>query len=458
MPTYGLTTDGLIVKTLDVIREELNQRLRGAFGASVKLDDRSILGQITGIISELGALVWELAEAVNSAQDPDKASGAALDALCTLTGTFRPPATYSVVTLTLTGTPTTVVAAESSVKAESTSVHFETMEDATIDTVAAWVESTAYVVGDRVTSNGNIYQCTTSGTSGSGIPSPAPSTTDEEITTDGTVVWTFVGAGTGAVDVVAKATETGAVQAVARDLNVIETTTAGWDGVINLLDATTGREIASDEELRQLREDELAGQGNSPIDAIRSDLLRLDDVVSVTVFVNNTDETDVDGMPPHSVEALVRPKDPPPSGFDQTVFDALLANVAAGIATHGNTPGTATDSQGTSHTMKYSRPTEVPIYIIVNVTKDPDTYPADGDDLIKQAIVDWGDEQVCGKNAVASAITAQAFTVDGVLDVTAVKIGTAPAPTLSVTIPISLRELATYDTSRISVVSIDGTP
>jgi hypothetical protein len=108
--------------------------------------------------------------------------------------------------------------------------------------------------------------------------------------------------------------------------------------------------------------------------------------------------------------------------------------------------------------MKFSKPTEVPIYIIVNVTVDADEYPEDGDDLIKQAIVDWGDVQATGKNAVASVITAQAFTVDGVLDVTSVLLGTAPAPGTSVTVPIALRELATYDTSRITVNVVTGTP
>ena len=176
------------------------------------------------------------------------------------------------------------------------------------------------------------------------------------------------------------------------------------------------------------------------------------------MFVNNTDTTNSDGMPPHSVEALVRPVDPPPSDFDQAIWDTLLANVAAGIVTTGNTSGTDTDSQGTVHTIKYRRPTEVPIYIILNVTKDPAEYPTDGDDQIKDAIVTWGDAQATGKDAVATAIVAKAFSVDGVLDVTAVKIGTAPGPTLSTTIPISLRELATYDTSRITVVSVDGTP
>jgi uncharacterized phage protein gp47/JayE len=455
MTTYGLTADGLIVKTIEVIRNELAARVRDTFGTSVKSgSDRAIVGQFVGIISEMAGLLWELSEAVNSSQDPDKATGAALDALCTLTGTFRPTATFSVVTVTLTGTPTSVIPEGTTVKTESTNVTFETTEDATLVLADTWAPLTAYALGDRVTSASRVYQCITAGTSDT---PDGPSTTDTDIE-DGSAHWTYLGEGTGAVDVIASATETGPVIAYARDLNTIGGSVSGLSSVINLLDVSVGRDAASDEELRQLREAELAGAGNTPIDSVRADLLKLEDVVSVTVFVNNTDETDIDGMPPHSVEALVRPVDPVPDDFDQLIWDTLLANVAAGIVTTGNTPGTATDSQGTVHTMKYSRPTEVPIYIIVNVTKDPDTYPTDGDELIKQAIVTWGDEQATGKNAVASAITAQAFSIDGVLDVTSVKIGTAPTPTLSVTIPIALRELATYDTSRISVVSIDGTP
>lgn len=455
MPIYGLTDNGLIIKTLTVIRDELSTRIKDTFGTSVKSDnDRAFIGQLTAIISEIAALVWEQLEVVNSSQDPDKATGAALDALCTLTGTFRPPASYSTVVLTLTGIPTSVVPEDSIAETDSTEVKFQTIENGTITLLPSWAGTTPYVVGNRVTNNGNAYQCTVAGTSGGG-PGPI---TEAAVITDGGVTWTFLGTGTGAVDVDARATVTGPNVAVARDIIVISTPVAGWQDVINLLDATVGRDEATDEELRLLRETELAGIGNSPVDALRADLLDLDKVESVTVFVNNTDTTNVDGMPPHSVEALVRPTDPPPAGFNQTVWDALLANVAAGIVTHGTLTGTATDSQGTIHTMKYSRPTEVPIYIILNVTKDPDEYPDDGDDLIKEAIVTWGDGQSTGKDAVASGISAQAFKIDGVLDVTAVKIGVAPAPTLSVTIPIALRELATYDTGRISVISINGTP
>lgn len=53
----------------------------------------------------------------------------------------------------------------------------------------AWAASTAYVVGQQVNNGGNVYRCTTAGTSaGSG----GPSGTGTGIT-DGSAVWSFVG-------------------------------------------------------------------------------------------------------------------------------------------------------------------------------------------------------------------------------------------------------------------------
>lgn len=507
MPTYGLTFDGFVSKTIDIIREELNAALREAFGNSIDLGDRSVFGHIVGIIAERLAQLWELAEAVNASQDPDKATGAALDALCTLTGTFREPASYSAVTLTLTGTPTTIVASGSQVSTLSTGKIFETTELVTITALSAWTITTAYLVGARVTNSGNAYECTVAGTSaGSG----GPTTTASSIT-DGTVTWTYLGAGTGAIDVTANATETGTIEAYARDITEIETAVGGWSNVINLLDADIGRDVASDLELRLQREDELGGLGSTPIDALRAKLLQLSDVLSVTIFENVLDVTDADGMPPHSVEALVRGPTVPTTEFDDTIRSTLLANVAAGIQTYGTVSGTAIDSQGTSHTIKFSRPTEVPIYIYISVVTDARTYPSNGDDLVAQAIADWGDTLPSGKDAVATGIAAQAFSIEGVLEVDAIAVSTATISTptvwaaltaysignvvtnsgrvykctvggtsaasggpsstgtaivdatvtwtyLGATVPISLRYLGTYDTTRIDVVSTAGTP
>jgi uncharacterized phage protein gp47/JayE len=261
-----------------------------------------------------------------------------------------------------------------------------------------------------------------------------------------------MGEGMAAVDVASASVETGPITAVSGDITAIETPVSGWDSVINLLDAELGRDVETDEDLRVRRELELARAGTSTVDAIRADVLQVEDVTSVRVFNNPTDGV-VDGMSPHSVEVLIR------GGDDQDIWDQLLASVAAGIATVGDEVGTAEDSQGTLHTMRFSRPDEIEIYVDVELIIDADLYPLDGDDQVEAAIVAYGDAQESGKNAVSSGLIGAIFGgVAGVLDVTVCDIGTAPNPTLPTTIPIALRELATYDTSRITVVSTPGTP
>lgn len=445
---FGLLATGFVPKTLEDIRSEINDSLRSAFGQSIDLSDDSVLGQITGILSERYALLWELAEAINVSQDPDAAVDAALDALSALTGTIRRPAAESIVTLTLTGTPATLVPTGSQASTASTALVFETIADATIAASAAWAPTTAYLVGDRVTNSGNVYVCSTAGTSaGSGGP---VGTGVGEV--DGTAAWDFLGAGTGDIDAVAESADTGPIVGTSRDITVITTPVAGWNGAINLLDATVGRNIETNEALRVRRELELASAGTGTVDAVRAALLGVTDVTAATVFHNTTDVTDVDGIPPHAVEALVQ------GGADQDIWDQLLAAVAAGIATHGTETGTSTDSVGNDHTMKFTRPTEIPIWIEIDVLVDADQYPIDGDAQIESAITGGAFVGITGRDAVSSAIKAECFEVSGVLDVTAARIGLAVSPTLEATLPIELRELATYDSSRIVVVSTPSTP
>jgi len=448
MTTYGVTADGLVPKTFEVIQGEIVSRLRARFGPSLKLSDDSLFGEIVNIQSEREALLWELLEAVVSSDDPDAATQTLLDALCALTGTVREPAIASAVVLTLTGTPLTVVTEGSRASVEEAGDEFVTTADATIEELDAWAPTTAYVIDDRVTNAGKAYISTVAGTSaGSG----GPTTTGEAIV-DGTATWRFMGEGMGAADAVAQAAETGPTVALSGTITVIETPVSGWDSVINLLDAEVGSLVETDEDLRVRREQELAGAGTSPAPALLAALLRVDGVFAVKLFVNNTSVTDSDGVPPHSVEALVQ------GGADQDIWDALLANVSAGIGTFGTESGTAEDSEGTDYTVAFSRPEEIEIYVDITLEKDPDTYPIDGDDMVKAAIVAYGDAQSPGRDVVASAISAQAFKVTGVLDVSEVLIDDAPAPGASTTITITTRQLAVYDTSRITVTSSDGTP
>lgn len=450
----GLTSAGLEIATLADLIASMRAAWSAAFGASMDTSDRSPDGQLLGVTGEPLALLWELLEAVVASQDPAKATKAALDAICALSGTVRVPASFSAVTLTLTGTPTTSVPNGSLVATESTGQQFATTADfpGLIVALTAWAGLTAYATGDRRANASNAYVAITPGVS-AGSGGPVLTTPDE---VDGTVHWRWLGAGTGVVDVTAKATVSGPVVAVSGDLTRIDSPVGGWSGVTNLLDASVGRVAMTDAELRALREQELARPGTSPADAIAVALLDTDKdtgdpVTSVTVFVNNDDVVDADGLGPHSIEPMVR------GGSDQAIWNALRDNVAAGIRTQGTENGTAVDRTGVAQPFAFSRVSEVLVWVVITLRKDPGTYPSDGDAQVALAVATWGNSRPDGLDVVASKIIARVDTVLGVIDIDLPFIGTAPAPGTSTTIVMTRRQRAVFDTSRITVTSSDGT-
>lgn len=447
---FGITTTGFAAKSLQDIKAELEAAFQESFGASIDVSPQSNFGQIIGVMAERYSDLWAQGQAIYSAATPDGAIGVGLDNVAAITGTVRAAASSSTVTITATGTPATVLNTGRVVSVLTVGTRFATTASGTIAAVSAWAISTAYAVGDRRRNGGTqrVYECTTAGTSaGAGGP-----TTTASAITDGTVVWRYLGDGTGAVDIAAASEETGPKVAVSGTLTVIETPVSGWSSVINTLDADLGADEETDAALRIRREQELRGNGRASVEAIRAAILGVDDVTAATVFENITDATDGDGLPPHSVEVLVQ------GGTDASLREALWENVAAGIATYGSTSGTHTDSQGIDHTVKFSRPSQINIWVIMNLTVDATLWPADGADQVKAAIVAYGDAQKAGKNAVSAALSAQAFALDiGVLDSTAL-IGLTNPPSLTATITIALREIAMYDTSRITVNATPGTP
>lgn len=466
MTTFGLTPTGFVPKTYEDLITDAKASIQSMYGLSFNLIN-GIAYRYTAVMMERIAELWEILQAIVSSQDPDGGTGVGLEGIAAITGTLKLKATQSQVVLSLTGAPATLVETGARSKAASTGSFWMTDEDGTIVAVPAWAAGTLYAVGDRRTNAGRVYVCTLGGTS-TAIPLLPPTTaTDADITID-VPHWRFIGEGTGVIDVAALSSNTGSVIGVSGDITVRDTAVFGWDGVKNLADATLGRNIETDAELRVRREQELSQAGATIPDAIRADLLEIEDatetkvVQSVTVFYNDSDVTDSDGVPPHSVECLVRL--PVGADFDQLVYDRLLASVGAGIHTHGTSTGTAVDSEGTSHTIKFTRPAEITIYVDLTLTKDPKTYPADGNAQVQAAIVTYGDAQSGGVDAVATRIGAQAFKIAGVIDVPrsgslgGCLIKTSAVPTSDVTIAISTRQLAVYDTSRITLHTSDATP
>ncbi len=447
---YGLTEQGFSAPTFEELRAKVNARIWATISPTLDLSDYSYEGQVIAIVCEQVVLAWNMGEESNLFLDPDAAVDAALDAVCLLTGTFRRGPAGSSTVLALTGDDTTAISTGTIARVPS-GPQFATTADAVLEALDPWAALGAYALYARVTNGGNAYVCIESGVAaGAG----GPTTTAADIT-DGTVRWRYLGEGEAAADAPATATETGPLTANSGTITEFVTPVGGWLGVINLLDATPGRNQMSNAELRELREVELAKRGTGPVAAIEADILNeanVPGVITVTVFNNTSDFTDGDGVPPHSVEVLVM------GGEDQDIWNTLHRSVGGGIRTHGTEVGTALDRRGRPHTYKFSRTEEVEIWIEMTVERDPTQAPADLETLIKDAIIAWGGDQTNGKNSVAKRLAGLAFVHDSVLDVLDISIGSAPAPTSDATVEINARQIAAYDSSRIAITFVDGEP
>jgi len=440
----GLTSTGFVPKTLGELRTEIGAGLRAVFGAAINLDSRSRFGQLRDLIASPLSTLWELGETLAGSFDPTGVNGVLLDNLCALTGTYRRPAFPSYAEqVVFTGDAATVLPVGRRVRVPTTSTIFETLDELTLVAATTWGAG-AIAAGEFRSSDGGIWYCTAGGTSTTAPTGAGP-------WVNGAVTWTRVGEGLAFAQGNCEATANGALQGYAGTITVIDTPVGGWESAYNLTDAIPGALVESDSALRVRRTAEIAAMGSSPFPAILGRLLRVEGVTKVTLFENCTDNT-VDSITPHAIEALIE------GGTDAAIRAGIFAAKSGGIETCGGVSGSVVDAGGTSHTIKFSRVAEVDIWIKLALSINPGEYPSDGDAQVKAAIVAYGDAVAAGRDVVALAIAARVFDVPGVLDIPTLLIGTVNPPVSSTTIAISVRQKATYDTSRISITTTPGVP
>lgn len=452
--SFGLLPQGFVPKTQTDIVTSLDAKARAAIGQSLDISARSLLGQLVTIFAGELAEPWEAIEDVYSSRSPDMATGAALVDLASVTGTTPEGAESSTVTETLTGTAGTPIAAGFVVSVQDrTDSRFATAEDTALVAVSSWQTSHAYALGARAKNGGKVYQCTQAGTSAA---SGGPSGTGTTII-DGSVVWTYLGDGDGAVDVSMLSEKQDVITAPARTLSRIETPILGVSSAINLLDADVGHPAEEDSDLRLRRELELRASGNASLDSIRAKVSAVNGVQSVSVFQNDTDETNGDGIPPHSVEVVVDLDAGPPSDVEDLIRSAIFQSVAAGIRSYGTESGSVVDASGNSQTVAFSYLEEVPAYVTLELEVTSD-FPSDGDALVTQKLLEFEAQRlVGGYDLVAAQIAAIAFEVEGVFNIADVQVGETD-PASGNRVSVNTRQKVTLDTGRISVSHTVVTP
>lgn len=163
-------------------------------------------------------------------------------------------------------------------------------------------------------------------------------------------------------EVIASPKEIGPISAAADTLTKIKTPIFGWSTVTNTQPMLAGKLRESDQDLRLRRRGSVSKGNRNMKDALRASLADLDGVIEAAVLENQSNKTDSRGLGPHSIHALVL-------GGDSTeIAQAIWGNKTGGTTLEGNETVIISDRAGKPQSIKFSRPTNVPIKVKVNIT------------------------------------------------------------------------------------------
>ena len=193
---------------------------------------------------------------------------------------------------------------------------------------------------------------------------------------------------------------------------------------------------------------------------------------SVNLLRNDEPDTNADGIPGHSVRAVI----------PQGVYDALVEKAgkgeiasaddyiaqkvwdskAAGIRTDGNKTGKAIDASGVSEDVKFSIPQDVSFDVKVELTLyTEESFPTDGVEAVRKAIAGWATgtdgwakaEFVPGKDVIPKHFYVPILSVSGIESAVVSIRETGSSVWSTDKIPVGSEQTATLASVTVEVVS-----
>lgn len=266
--------------------------------------------------------------------------------------------------------------------------------------------SPATALGDALTSNVKINGITRRSATNSTVDLLLTGTVGTTITNgsvrdSNSVIWnlpaTVVIGTDGAVVATATCASTGAVAALAGSITTINTPTRGWVSVTNPLAATVGVAAETDAQLRVRQSQSVALASLTPFDAVDGAIANIEGVTRHKLFENDTETTDANGLPAHSISAIVE-------GGDATEIANTIRSVKGqGVTTYGTTAVIVTDKYGNPYTIRFSRPVDVPVYVSITL-KALTGYSSQIGDEIKAAVAAYINSLAIGDSVLLSRV------------------------------------------------------
>jgi uncharacterized phage protein gp47/JayE len=298
----SITIDDSGIHTPDftTVLQYVQDTYRSIYGQDIDIDPDTQDGQLIGVLSTLMSDMNSACVAAFNSFRPAAAVGAGLSSIVKINGIARRSATASQVTITLGGTAFTVI-------------------------------PSGALVGDNLNLNTQWFIML--------APITIPAV--------------------GQIDVVAYCTTPGAVTAGPGTLTQILTPVPGWQTVTNAAAAVTGQPVETDAALRRRQTQSTALPALTVLESIEGNLLALPDVIRAKVYQNDTGATDVNGIPPRSISAVIE------GGTPNEIGRTIAQAKAPGVPTYGNILVTVYDQYGIPNTINYFALTQLAVTLLV---------------------------------------------------------------------------------------------
>ncbi|WP_347252899.1 baseplate J/gp47 family protein [Leminorella grimontii] len=256
----------------------------------------------------------------------------------------------------------------------------------------------------------------------------------------------------GTAIVTATSTTAGAVAALPNSITGINAPTRGWVSVTNPSAASIGSPAETDAELRLRQSRSVALPSLTPFDAIDGAIANVSGVTRHKLYENDSGVTDSDGLPPHSISVIVE------GGDANDIAQTIRGKKGQGVSTYGSTSVVVADLYGNPHTISFSRPGVVPIYVYI-LLKGFTGYTTEIGDQIKVAVSAYINSLTIGDDVLLSRVYSPANlgVVSGgnakFYDILELKIGKSASEVAAANVVIAYDEAAECSPDNITVVA-----
>ncbi|MBZ9939125.1 hypothetical protein LB518_22705 [Mesorhizobium sp. BR1-1-16] len=298
VPIDTIDENGITMPTFDAVLSYFQDQFRNIYGQDVYLGNDSQDGQWVGIIATAHYDSCAARVAAYNAFSPATAQGGGLSSVVKINGIARAVPTNSTVDLTIVGQAGTTIT-----------------NGIASDGVNRWLLPASVVVP-----------------------------------------------GGGSITVTATAQNAGAITALSGTVTTITTPTLGWQSVTNAQAATAGAPVESDAALRRRQATSTMIPSLTVLEGIVGAIANLAGVTRYAPYENDTDSTDGNGVPSHSIALVVE-------GGDAAAIAGVIAQKKApGTGTYGTTTETVTDAYGIPHVIEFFRPTVKRVKVSIALT------------------------------------------------------------------------------------------